>query len=154
MKITCDPDCSGLNQEFDNQTRHETNENFEYSCWEQHPYWGVFTLSFTFLPGFALLIRLLQSKEVRKSCCKIILVILASLIFPVTLFFVKLISLFQFGEEWKRVTTLVTACESQVEAFLQAQLQLYVIAIRSYRQVSAFQMMAVLGSFGEHPCIT
>ena len=147
IAFSCNPDCSWLNQEIDIQSGNQTTEKFQFSCWEQDPYWGTLTLSFTFLPGVALLIRLLQSKEVRKSCCKIIFAILASIIFPVTLLVVKIISLFQFGEEWKRVATLVTACESQVESFLQAGLQFYIIQSRHDRQASGFQLMAVYGSF-------
>ena len=177
LKIACDPDCSLIGQDFDtmklipmgdiinvehgksiafscepdcswlNQSGNQTTEKFQFSCWEQDPYWGTLTLSFTFLPGVALLIRLLQSKEVRKSCCKIIFAILASIIFPVTLLVVKIISLFQFGEEWKRVATLVTACESQVESFLQAGLQYYIINSRPDRETSVTQSLAVFGSF-------
>ena len=146
ITFSCQPDCSWLNQGIDIQSGNQTTEKFQYSCWEQDPYWGTLTLSFTFLPGVALLIRLLQSKEIRKSCCKSIFAILASLIFPLTLFVVKVISLFQFGEEWKRVATLVTACESQVESFLQAGLQMYIIRSRPDREPSVFQLMAVLGS--------
>jgi len=147
MKITCDPDCSWNNQEFDIQSENQTIETFEYSCLEQHPYWGRLTLSFTFLPGVALFIRLLKSKEVRKSVCKIIFALLASLTFPLTLFVVKTISIFQFGEEWKRVATLVTVCEGHIESLLQACLQCYVIYARPDLQASVFQLLAVGGSF-------
>ena len=146
IAFSCEPDCSWLNQGSDIQSGNQTTENFHYSCFEQDLFWGSFTLSFTALPGVALLIRLLQSKEVRKSFCKIIFAISSSLLFPLTLFIVKIISLFQFGEEWKRVATLVTACESQVESFLQAGLQLYVIHSRPDRQVSGIQRMAIYGS--------
>ena len=147
ITVSCKPDCSWLNQGFDIQSGNQTSENFEYSCWEQHPWWGRFTLFFTFLPGLVLLIRLLQSKEVRKRVWRILFAILASLIFPLTLFMVKIISFFQFGEEWKRVTTLVTLCESSVESFLQGGLQLYIIMARPDRNPTFIQWMAVLGSF-------
>ena len=147
VTFSCEPDCSLFNQEFDILSGNQAIENVQYSCWEQHLYWGGLTLSFTFLPGVVLFIRLLQSKEVRKSCCKSIFAILASLFFPLTLFIVKIISIFQFGEEWKRVATLVTACESQVESLLQAGLQFYIISIRPDRKASVIQKMAIYGSF-------
>ena len=147
IAFSCKPDCSWLNQEIDIQSGNQTTENFQYYCWEQDSYWGALTLSFTFLPGVALFIRLLQSKEVRKSFFKSIFAILASLIYPLTLFAVKTISLFQFGEEWKRVAALVTACESQVESFLQAGLQWYIMFSRPDRQASFTQLLAVFGSF-------
>lgn len=146
IAVSCEPECSWLNQGFDVQSGNQTTVSFQYSCFEQDLFWGGFTLSFTALPGVLLLIRLRQSKEVRKSFCKIIFAITASLIFPLTLIIVKIISLFQFGEEWKRVATLVTACECQVESFLQAGLQLYVILSRPDRQVSGIQRMAFYGS--------
>ena len=146
VTFSCEPDCSWLNQELDILSGNQTIENFKYSCFEHHPFWGGFTFSCTVLPGVALLYRLLHSKEVRNSFCRIFVAILASLIFPVTLFCVKITSFFQFGEEWKRVATLVTACESQVESFLQAGLQVYIIAGNIEREASGLQILAVLGS--------
>ena len=147
VTFSCEPDCSLFNQEFDILSGNQATENVQYSCWEQHLYWGGLILSFTFLPGVVLFIRLLQSKEVRKSCRKIIYAILASVFFPLTLFAAKIISLFQFGEEWKRVATLITACEGLVESFLQVGLQLYIIFSRPNQDVSTFQAMALFGSF-------
>ena len=113
---------------------------------EKDPFWGGITLALVFLPGFALLVRLL-SKEGNRSPLRVFIIILASLLFPFTLIFTKLYQLFQFGEEWNRVGTLLTTCENQVETFLQAILQLYILYSRPDREASIFQWLAIIGSF-------
>ena len=161
MKAECEPDCSWIDQSFDisnqNQTTyqewlpqdfsHENNQTiFKYSCFEKDPFWGGFTCSFIFLPGIAF--SLILAYTIKKTHgSKAFLLHLILPFYPFILFFVKVISLFQHGKEWKRFSAFVTACESQVESLLQAVLQLYIIWSRPERQASASQQMAFIGSW-------
>lgn len=147
IMISCQPDCSWLEPDFDILKRNnQTSEVFDYLCFEKDIYWGSLTLAFIYLSGLALFIRLVLTKEARKNLCSIFLTILAALFFPLTLLVVKIVSLIQFGEEWKRFASLVTICEGQVESFFQAILQLYII-YGTKRQISFFQCLALIGSF-------
>ena len=153
--VDCVPDCSWLNQEFDNlsdnnQTialNYQTIVTYDYSCFEQDPTWGWITLTIVFLPGAALFFRLIFRQEVRNCAGKVCIAILASLFFPLTILLTKCYKLFQFGEEWNRVGALLAQCEGQVENFLQAGLQWYIILSRPDREASASQWLAVVGSF-------
>ena len=120
---------------------------YDYSCFEQDPFWGWITLAIVFLPGVALFFRLISRQEVRNCAWKVCIAILASLFFPLTILLTKSYQLFQFGEEWNRVGTLLTQCEGQVENFLQTGLQWYIILSRPDREASASQWLAVVGSF-------
>ena len=146
--IDCDPDCSWLDPELDILSdNNQTTVTYDYSCFEKNPFWGWITLALVFLPGVSLFIRLICRQEVRNCAWKVCIAILASLFFPLTLLLTKIYNLFQFGEEWNRVGSLLTQCEGQVETVLQAGLQFYIILSRPDREASVFQEMAAYGSF-------
>ena len=146
--VDCEPDCSWLDQEFDIlRENNQTKVVYDYSCFEKDPFWGWITLALVFLPGVALFIRLICTKEVRSCAWKVCIAILASLFFPLTQILLKFYQLFQFGQEWIRVDTLLDQCEAQFETFLQAGLQWYIIFSRPDRDASVSQWLAVVGSF-------
>ena len=118
--------------------------NYEYDCFEDDPYWGQFTISFMFVPGFFLWIflsfslgRILYGKSCKSNCILIGGIIsMTALIpaFPVVLLLVKFLSIFHKGDEWKKLNDLMTLCEGQLESYLQVGLQSYIICVRADRQ--------------------
>jgi hypothetical protein len=54
--------------------------------------------------------------------------------FPILLLVVKFVSIFHNGSEWKKLDDLMTLCEGQLESYLQAGLQTYIICVRADRQ--------------------
>ena len=146
--VNCEPDCSWLDQEFEiHRENNQTTVVHDYSCFEKDPILGWITLALIFLPGVALFIRLICTREVRNCAWKVCIAILASLFFPLTQILTKFYQLFQFGQEWIRVDTLLDQCEGQFETFLQAGLQWYIIFSRPDRNASFSQWLAVVGSF-------
>ena len=160
VEIECQPDCdwiyphlhylndSQTYQDFDILRKdNQTTVTYHYSCFEQDIYWAWISLTIVFLPGIALFCRLISKEENRKSAQRVCITFLASLCFPLTVICAKVYKLFQFGEEWSRVAALLTQCEGQVEAFLQAGLQWYIIMLKPEKEASVFQWMTLIGSF-------
>ena len=158
--IECEPDCgciyrhliyrndSDAYQDFDILSGdNQTTVTYHYSCFEQDLHWAWISLIIVFLPGIALFCRLISKQENRKSAQRVCITFLASLCFPLTLICTKVYNLFQFGEEWNRVSALLAQCEGQVEALLQAGLQWYIFMARPERGASVFQWMTLIGSF-------
>ena len=58
-------------------------------------------------------------------------------------------SIFQIGEEWKRLSDMINFCEIIIESLLQSILQWYIIYIAYYgsRSLSPIQFVTIYSSF-------
>ena len=137
------------------QSEIETEEitTYEYDCFEEDPYWGGFTLSFMFVPGFFLWISISLSLG-RSGLCTSNWILICSIIsmmalipaFPVLLLLVKFLSIFHQGNEWKKLNDLMTLCEGQLESYLQVGLQTYIICVKADREPSMIQLLSLSAS--------
>ena len=106
----------------------------EIVCEEMDFIWGIITIAFILLPGFAITFIKLTKKLNQDAnfpfvwpCCPAVLALLTAPLFPLTLFFVKLMALFHPGLEWKKLNHRLTAFEGHYESTLQLLLRLFIM---------------------------
>ena len=146
-----------------NCTLMETNRKFigdneevtyTYICFEKDEYFGYFTLAFVFIfPGLVQAIKFfVASGSLEAHRHKIIGygigigLLLLSPLFPFQVFLVKLLAFLTDGPEMKKISTLMTFHEAQLESQLQFLLQIYVIFTRADRQPSIPQILSLSSS--------
>ena len=130
---------------IDHRNENDTIKSFQYDCFEKDPFWGAWTLSFMFTPGFPLF--MLIADNLKQTGAKKILVTMLMLLliplFPVLLIVVKFLAIFHHGKELKKLDAMMTLCEGQFESFFQVGLQTYIIFLRADREPSSIQMISL-----------
>ena len=82
--------------------------SYTFDCFERDPIYASFTLAFIFLPGWGGMVFIMKNGD-RLSKRRMLLAYIIFFTYPLLLIFVKLVALFNDGDQWTQLAEEMTA---------------------------------------------